>query len=137
MIRVIVPIILLFIVIFPPNSYGSEKATHLEFENAPGPALLYPVTDNISLAGKDFLEFRWERRGIIKTRHYEFKLYKGYKTLASTLILKETVSLDTFPIKMPAYLFKDNQVYTWSLRQVFFNGEKSGRSFSPFKIIKR
>jgi hypothetical protein len=106
-------------------------------EYMPAPTLLYPVTDKISLEGSDFLEFRWKRTDIVRTSYYELRLYKGYQTIASTLIFKQRYSRDEYPVRLPASRFEENQVYTWSLRQIFFNGEKSDRAFSPFKIIKK
>ncbi len=120
---------------FLPNSYGSQKDRI--FNSVSGPDLIYPMTDHIVLAGKDFLEFRWEKADIIKSDHFEFRLYRGYKITASALIFKQNFPRDIYPIKIPIDLLENNQVYTWSLRQVFMNGEKSDRSFSSFKVIKK
>ena len=118
----------------PLSLRGADRTR--EFDSIPGPELSYPVTDNISLEGKDFLEFRWKRFNITRIDYFEFKLYKGYKTVESTLIFKQRFPGEMYPIRIPAGQFETNQVYTWSLRQAFMNGEKSDRSFSSFKIIK-
>jgi hypothetical protein len=102
-----------------------------------GPTLLYPVTKDITLAGKDSLEFKWMRTNLAKTRHYEFKIYKGYNMFAADLIFKQEIPVGTYPVEIPVSLFEEGQVYTWSLRQVFLGGGKSDRSFSSFKIIKK
>jgi len=128
-------LLLLSIAVFPQASYGANKIRI--FDSDPGPCLIYPATEDITLKGKDFLEFRWERAGGVKLDHYEFKLYKGYEAIASNLIFKKNFSREAYPINIPARLFENNQTYTWSLRQVFMDSEKSGRSFSSFKIIEK
>jgi len=106
-------------------------------QSFPGPRLLYPVTDHIDLTGQDYLEFKWERSDFVNTRSYDFRLYKGYNTVQSTLILKKNVSSTEYPVKIEASTFEINQVYTWVLIRVAFNGNKSDKSFSSFKIIKK
>ena len=126
---------LLLIFNLPVNSYAANKIRI--FDSDSGPYLIYPATENITLKGKDFLEFRWQRAGGVKLDHYEFKLYKRYEAIASNLIFKQKFPRDVYPISIPAKLFENNQIYTWSLRQAFMNGDKSGRSFSSFKIIEK
>ena len=134
-IRLFIIAALLLIFNFPIDSSGANKISI--FDSDSGPYLIYPATENITLMGKDFLEFRWQRAGGIKLDHYEFKLYKGYEAIASNLIFKQKFPREVYPITIPAKLFENNQIYTWSLRQAFMNGEKSGRSFSSFKIIEK
>lgn len=135
-------LLLLFIFNFSVTAHGLNMNLGginegMNFGSPSGPTLLYPVTDNIVLTGKDFLEFRWERTDLVNTDHYEFRLFKGYKTLEATLILKQDSPAGTFPIKIAASLFEEGQVYTWSLRRVYFGGNKSDFSYSPFKIVKK
>lgn len=106
-----------------------------DFKSIPGPNLLYPTTNDIVLTGKDKLEFKWMRTDFVNTGHFDFRLYKGYNTTEGNLIFKQNFSLREYPIKVPAALFENNQVYTWVLVQVFISGEKSDRSSSVFKII--
>ena len=134
-IRLFIIAALLFIFNLPIDSYGANKIRI--FDSDSGPYLIYPATEDITLKGKDFLEFRWEKTGGIRLDHFEFKLYKGYETIASTLIFKQNFPRDVYPIRIPAKLFENNQVYTWSLRQAFMNGEKTSRSFSSFKVIEK
>ena len=134
-IRLFIIAALLLITNFPLDSYGVNKVRI--FDSDSGPYLIYPATEDITLKGKDFLEFRWERAGGVRLDHFEFKLYKGYETIASTLMFKQNFPREIYPIRIPAGQFESNQVYTWSLRQVFMNGEKSDRSFSSFKIIEK
>jgi hypothetical protein len=103
----------------------------------PGEWLLYPVTDHIDLSGKDCLEFKWIRTDLVMTDHFDFRLYKGYNTLESNLILKKEFSTDIYPIQIPASQFEKNQVYTWVLVQVLFDGRKGDKAFSSFKIINK
>lgn len=99
--------------------------------------LFSPVTEDIDLNGKVTLEFKWWRVELPWTDRFIFKLYKGYNTTASNLILKQEYSWTEYPIKIPASQFEENQVYTWVLVQVFNGGRKSDKSFSSFKIIKK
>ena len=106
-------------------------------QSFPGPELFYPVTDNVDLKGVLYLEFKWRRNDSVYTRNYDFRLYKGYQTIASNLILKKIISTDEYPFKVESLVFDLNQVYTWVLRQITFDGRKSDKSFSSFKIIKK
>jgi hypothetical protein len=103
----------------------------------PGPKLLSLVTDDIDLSGKENLEFKWMMDGLAKTDYFDFRLYKGYATTAANLIFKQRFSVHEYPIKIPASQFEAGRVYTWVLVQVFLGGEKSDKSFSAFKIIKK
>jgi len=103
----------------------------------PAADLFYPTTEDIDLSGRDVLQFKWEQKDIIQTDHYEFKLYKGYNMSDSTLVLKQNVSRGQYPFELPAENFEINQVYTWSLKQVYLSGTKSDKAFSSFKIIKK
>lgn len=103
----------------------------------PAEWLLYPVTDHIDLSGKDYLEFRWTRTDLVMTDHFDFRLYKGYNTLESNLIFKQGFPADIYPIQVPSSQFEKNQVYTWVLVQVFFDGRKGDKAFSSFRIIKK
>jgi hypothetical protein len=107
------------------------------FFNRAGPGLLYPVTNNIDLTGKEYLAFKWRRGERFWTDHYIFKLYKGYNTTADNLILKAEYRDGGYPIRVPVSEFEESQVYTWVLVQVFIGGRKSDKSFSSFKIIKK
>jgi hypothetical protein len=102
-----------------------------------GPILLYPITDDIVLSGKDYLEFKWIRNYFVQTEYFDFRLYKGYNTTAANRIFKQSFSSNEYPIRIPVALFEENQVYTWVLVLVFYDGRKSDKSFSSFKIIKK
>lgn len=113
-------------------SYIKGMATYGFF---PGPKLLSPTTEDVDLSGKDQLEFRWERTNLVVTQYFDFRLYKGYDTVEGTRILQQDFSTDNYPITIPSSSFETGQVYTWVLRQVFLNGDKSDKSWSSFKII--
>jgi len=137
--EIVLPLIaavLFFMFICPAVS--NAKVYDLGYtDSVPGPTLLYPITDNIVLNGKDKLEFKWMTGGLVNTRYYEFKIYKGYNMYAKYLIYRCQAPADIEPFTVPVSLFTENQVYTWSIRQVFSSGLKSDKSFSPFKIIKK
>lgn len=124
--------ILIFVV--PAASY---IGINIYNDFVPGPTLLYPVTEDIVLTGKDYLEFRWRRPEPVITDHFIFKLYKGYNTVQDNLILRQDFPTDTYPIKLPVSQFEEGEVYTWALIEVFRSGKKSDMSFSSFRIIKK
>lgn len=99
------------------------------------PTLLYPTTNDISIEGKDFLGFRWETTDAAETDHYELRLYNGYDTTVKGLVMKVDVS--TSPARIPATAFREGQVYTWTLRQVYLGGKKSDYGYSSFRVIKK
>ncbi|MDD5729827.1 MAG: hypothetical protein PHN57_01670 [Candidatus Omnitrophica bacterium] len=121
-------------------SYGRMSLDDLTRGNlsfAAGPDLLYPVTDKITLSGKDSLEFKWIARNLVQTRYFDFRLYKGYNTIEKNLIFKKQLNTGENTVKLASSMFEVNQVYTWTLMQVFLGGDKSEKSYSPFKIIKK
>lgn len=94
---------------------GGRRGGHV-----PPPMLLEPISEVVDLSGKDTLEFRWSphegRRA--QRRSYDFRLYKGYNMIESTLILKRSVPPGKHRIYLDSGLFESGQIYTWSLRQV-------------------
>lgn len=131
-------IVFLFLIACASAVYADRGMSGLsEFTPASGPTILSPTTDNVNLAGKDSLEFRWEGSRAIRTESYQFKLYKGYHTTAAALFLKKTISKAVDSLSVPASQFEIGQVYTWVLTQVFLGGAKATPSASSFKIIKK
>jgi len=124
------------LIIFQVNSYA-RRGGFGTFDSFPGPQLVFPLTDDIALDGKNSLVFKWICRDAARTDFYDFRLYKGYNMVESTLLMKKNVSGDTCSFEVSADLLEENQVYTWSLKRVFISGEKSDKSFSSFKIIKK
>ena len=102
-----------------------------------GPTLLYPVTDDIKIPANGSLEFKWEKKAEIGTAYYIFKLYKGYKTITSALILEKKILPEEYPFSLAASQLEEGQVYTWTLMQVAYGGSKSDKSYSSFKIQKQ
>ena len=122
--------------VFVYDSYGNLFAGR-RADFMPAEKLLYPITDNIDLAGKDYLEFRWIVTDLVRTDYFDFRLYKGYNTTGQNLIFKKRFSADELPVRVAASLFEINQVYTWTLVQVFNNGYKGDKSYGPFKIVNK
>lgn len=102
----------------------------------PSPRLLYPVTENVNLKGQDILEFKWMTSDYSLTDHYEFKLYKGYKTVSVNLLMKEEVGNNENSFQVKADVLEDGQVYTWTLKRITWSGEKSDSSFNSFRVSK-
>jgi hypothetical protein len=121
-------------VLFASDVRHSGSISHF---NAPAePRLLYPIKDEVTLSGKDVLEFRWWN-DFMGADHFIFKIYKGYNMYASDLITKQDVPSSASSIKIKSELFEDDQVYTWSLILVALGGQKSDKSFHTFKVIKK
>jgi hypothetical protein len=98
------------------------------------PRLAYPVNPEVTITG-GYLEFKWWRAagGI---RSYDFTLYKGGGPFGS-IIVQKTLPFNASSIQVDAKLFDDNQVYTWTLRQVSDSGQRSDQSFNTFRVSKQ
>jgi hypothetical protein len=107
---------------------------------APQPRLRSPVEEVVSLKRQNELTFKWSPHETLRSgsarKYYDFRLYRGYKLVKSGLIFKEKVPGNEHSISLKADLFKDKQIYTWSVRQVYRDGGKSRRSTSSFRVIK-
>ncbi len=123
---------LLTVSVFAQSFRGSSCSSYV-----PRPRLMYPITEELDLTGKPQLEFRWSphQGGFMDRRYFDFRLYKGYDTNASTLILKERVGYNRYNFSINSDVFENNQVYTWSLRAVSFSA-KSQRSYQSFRVAK-
>lgn len=105
-------------------------------ETPPAPELISPASENLNLAGKTEVEFRWIASNFIMFSGYEFKLYKGYETILDNLMHTEKASNTQSSIKLPISMFTAGQVYTWRLRNIATGGQRSDWSGSTFKILK-
>lgn len=106
--------------------------------NVASPQLVRPTSEVVDLTGKDTLEFKWLLivGGNKAWEYYDFRLYKGYQTLESTLLHKEKIDGHTDHVILAASMFQDGQVYTWTLRRLY-RVNKSDRSRVSFKVIKK
>ena len=122
------------------QSPGFNMVVHAEELFAPEPRLMYPITDEVDLTGKEELEFRWDQfpGQIFKRNYYEFCLYKGYGQYEDDIILKKRVPPNVYSFTASADIFKDGEVYTWSLRQVYNTmAFKSDASYDSFTVVKK
>ncbi|MFA5008522.1 MAG: hypothetical protein WC546_04815 [Candidatus Omnitrophota bacterium] len=126
--------LLLSLISFAPVSYGNR---HALFDGIKAPTLLYPTTEDIDLSGKGQLEFRWIRTPGLFVYYTEFKVYKGANNFGSDLIYKEKIQPGKFPANVPASYFEAGQVYSWTLRLVLTDGNRTERAYSTFKVIKK
>lgn len=108
-------------------------------EHVPAPELKAPTGEEVVLTSKKALEFVWSHHlgRTYDIRHYDFRLYKGYKMVQSALVFEKKVAPNLYKIELNSDLFEDGQVYTWSLRQLYLGGERSRRSYHSFKIIRK
>lgn len=106
--------------------------------SVPPPVLLQPRSEQVDLAGKEFLEFKWSpHEGASGFRdYYDFRIYNGYKTVEETLFFKEKLAPDTYQYNIKAEKFRDGAVYTWTMRQVYTDGRKSPLAHQSFKVIR-
>ncbi|HNX82222.1 MAG TPA: hypothetical protein PKL77_08770 [Candidatus Omnitrophota bacterium] len=129
-------VLLVFFAVAPVFAGDSTVVFSVGSSNAPSaPRLLYPLSDSVILTGKDSLEFRWWNEGA-GIDHFIFKIYKGYAMYGQDLLYKQNVPSGLSSITIQSKMFENGRVYTWSLIQVSFDGLKSDKSFSAFKVIK-
>ena len=105
----------------------------------PEPRLLSPRGEKVKLKGKTTLGFIWSphaSRSLGGRRYFDFRIYKGYQMLESTLIFKETVPGSRYKLEVNSDIFENGQIYTWSLRQGYKTMGKSRRSVYPFMVVK-
>jgi len=126
--------LLLSFIFVLPDSYANRNAL---FDGIEAPTLLYPVTEAIDLSGKDSLEFKWIKTPGMFVYYTEFKLYKSANNFASDLIYKENIQPGSYPAKVPVTYFEEGQVYSWTLRIVLTDGNRTEIAYSPFKVIKK
>ncbi len=94
-----------------------------------------PVHEKVDLKRKEALPFEWSMEGDpIRRDYYDFRIYKGYEMLASTLIFQQKTQVPR--VLVPSSLFEADQVYTWAVRQVYKQGQKSRRNFDSFTAIR-
>jgi hypothetical protein len=131
---------MVFLFIFAGASFvhPSSFSKNIFTSNIPQPVLKEPVTGKVGLSGMSELVFRWSPHegNISQRKHYDFRLYEGYQMIESNLILQNNVSPSQHQLAVNTDIFKINQVYTWSLRQVYRSG-KSQRSTSSFTVIDK
>jgi len=132
-----VPIILIASAVFAERSILERNIVRGEF--VPEPRLIAPTTEEVVLTGRDTLEFKWSPHEGNATRrdYYDFRLYKGRNMYQSAMIFKKRIPHNEFSVSIKSDIFKDGQVYTWSLRQVYIVSFKSRRSYASFKITKK
>lgn len=106
---------------------------------APMVRQISPVGETVDLTGKDGILFRWSwmEGDRMQRQYYDFRIYRGYDALESTLIYKDEVARDADRIYVKADIFKDGQTYTWSIRQRYYGMAKSRRNYASFRVIKR
>jgi len=115
-------------------AYGLRDAL---FNDIAAPALLSPVTEDTDLAGKDTLEFRWLAAPEIFVYYTEFRLYKSANNFASDLIYKKNIQPGNYKINVPSTYFEKGQTYSWTLRIIFTNGNRTEKACSTFKVSNK
>jgi hypothetical protein len=141
--------VLLVMLVFLPSGIEAGKVSgDVEFgigtggvfgmDDVPEPTLLSPIGETVDLTGKEILEFRWSpfEGRINKRQGYDFRLYKGRRTYAQDEVYKEQVGPDAYHVVLRADMFEDGQVYTWTLRQLYFDN-KSDAAYNSFMVVKK
>jgi len=132
----ILSVLPLFVLICLVPLFAFELGARGPFDFPPGPKLIYPASDSVNLSGKEFLEFQWDTTDFIDANDYEFRLYKGYKTLEGNLIERKVFSSSVSSLKLSAAQFENGQVYTWVMRRTFSDGRKSEITSNSFVVTK-
>lgn len=106
---------------------------------APKVRQISPVGMTVDLRGADGVLFKWSwiEGDRMQRQYYDFRVYKGYDTVESTLIYKEEVARDTDSVFLKSGMFDDGQTYTWTIRQRYYGMAKSVRSYASFRVIKK
>lgn len=135
----VISIAIILTLLFPGPAIGGIGHSGRDSDFTPEPVLISPTGEEVVLTGRTGLEFKWSpheaRRGF--REYYDFRLYRGYEMLERSLIIKKKVDPNTYQISIGSDNFNDGEVYTWSLRQVYDGMQKSRRSASSFKVIKK
>lgn len=135
--------LILIILFFTPllfiQNIKPARASEANDDLAPEPWLLSPVSEMVDLTGQAVLVFKWrpDPGPLLLRKRYDFRLYRGYQTYTSTQILKRNVEPDVYSVVLDASLFEDEQVYTWTLRQIYCDIRKSDAAYNSFKVIKK
>ena len=126
----------IILMVFSISSPASAKGLNITHEIVPTPWLMEPVGGNVSVQGKDFLDFKWTNVGkLTRRRYYDFRIYEGLKITEEALMFEERVEPDVSRIRVKISLFIKGATYTWSVRQVYNRGLKSRRNFTIFEIL--
>gem|GEM_PF-2347755 len=115
-----------------PQRFRSGPAVRL----VPSPRLLAPLPKNGEVVLKDQSNctFSWTTEGdATERRYFDFRLYKGTGMIAKNRIEKQRILSDR--VELAPSRFENGQTYTWAVRQVYKNGDKSRRNFSTFKVL--
>jgi len=135
-----VMILLIMISLLPIPVFAKDlRDLEVQADYVPPPALIYPIGGEVSLGGKSVLQFKWSpHEGAGGGRdYYDFRLYKGYQMVESALFLKEKLAGDMYQYNISSDRFRENEVYTWALRQIYNPLRKSGWRYISFRVIKK
>lgn len=98
------------------------------------PFLFAPCTKDVPINGDNELVFRWKPVKPAHIREYEFRLYRGLKTLHTHLMLSGEIDGQARSVALPAGTFADHDQYARELRQVYYDGQKSRTSYCSFEL---
>jgi len=98
------------------------------------PYLYAPCTENVTVNGKGEVEFRWNPVHPMRVRSYIFRLYLGFETKKTNLVISAKIDGRATNLRLPADTLDPKQTYSWVLVEIFGSGQKSDRSFCSFKI---
>jgi hypothetical protein len=136
--RALVLVAIIFIFILTASTSEAFRNCRMSLGYVPNPRIITPSSDKVQLSGKKEMQFKWSPHegDRFQRKYYDFRLYKGYDMLESTLIFKDRVPAGEHELQVKTDLFKNGEVYTWSLRQVYRGSSKSQRSVWSFRVFK-
>jgi len=130
-VKLVLGIAFLSILVQPAFALGFGKL----LDGPSPPDLSYPTKEELDLSGLASLEFKWYIHELMSVSYCEFRLYKGYYGADSELILKEKVFSPDHTFTVGVSQFAGGKVYTWTVRAVAYDGQKSDLSSQSFRVI--
>lgn len=131
--------IALFVAFVLAPDAGAFRGRRCGGVEIPRVRIIEPRSDIVDLSGKKEFTFKWSphegrRYG---RKYYDFRIYRGDQALGPNLIYKDKAAPDSIELLLDPGMFKDGQVYTWTIRQVYRSRGKSSRTYNTFEVINK
>ncbi|MBP7056549.1 MAG: hypothetical protein KBB52_06835 [Candidatus Omnitrophica bacterium] len=126
-------------IVIPVSSQGAVGAGRYGYDDyAPQVRLISPVGVTVRVNSGEGILFKWSwmEGNRLERQYYDFRIYKGYDMLESTLIYKARIPPDTDRVMIESGIFGEDGIYTWCVRQRYYGLARSRRSYASFKVVK-
>ncbi len=115
------------------------SSAHFGISDAvPGPRLLFPRTEEVSIPSGGDVLFKWSPHESVSFEKSicELRIYRGcYKLLSARIYMAEYDGRE-YSALIPSDLFEDGETYTWALRKDYAGRGRTLWSLQTFKAIK-